>query len=367
MNTTWNLRRRGATIFASLAVALWASHATAAVSVRVEAQPVADPIRVSVSVTDSSGAPVTGLAASDFTLQVDGTTVPSPSFSLPPSQDGSRRVSVVFAMDMSQSVQSTALQAMQDALTEFINAMHDGDYAAVVKFNNTNPDKASVVQSFTAIDNGAGDTALISAVNAPYNGSGSNIFDGVALSIEQFKTPSVSLPAGPKAVLLVSDGRDNASTTTLDAVITSANQQHIPVFTIGVGDVATNGGEKTLKDLAAGTGGTYLAAPTSSQISDAYQQISTMLNNEYLLTFSSSITDCNTHKLTTQVTGQTSVDTNFQRCTASGGGGGGGGSGDGGGGGGGGATGLVETLLLGTGFLALRRRRRRASEASGSL
>ena len=74
------------------------------------------------------------------------------TFTRPPSQDPNQKVSVVFAMDYSQSVENAALTAMQNAVISFINAMHDGDFAAIVKFNGTNPSLASVVQPFTAID-----------------------------------------------------------------------------------------------------------------------------------------------------------------------------------------------------------------------
>lgn len=335
-----------------LALAFWTSPAIAAVDVRVEARPVSDPIQVFVSVTDSSGRPVSGLTASDFTVLVDGTTVTSPTFSLPPSQDGTQRVSVVFAMDMSQSVQSTALEPMQNAVTAFINAMRPGDYAAIVKFNDTNPEKASVVQPFTEIDDGAGSSALVGAVTAPYPGSGSNVLDGVGLSIQQLRSPPVALPAGPKAVVLVSDGRDNSSTSTLSEVLTSANAASIPVFAIGVGDLTTNG-QKLLQDLASGTGGAYLAAPSNSEIDAAYAQVRNMLSNEYQLTFTSGITDCGSHNLEVRVTNQGSKSTPFTRCTAANPPGSGGGDD---GGGGGGAIGWPEILAAAV-LLALARRR----------
>jgi VWFA-related protein len=355
---TMSLRRR-ASVVATLACALWSFAATAEVTLRVDAQPVADPIQVWVSVTNSSGAPVTGLGAADFTVSVDGTAVNSPTFSLPPSGGGGN-VSVVLAMDMSQTVQNAALESMQQAVIEFIDSMQAGDYAAIVKFNNTNPEKASVVQDFTAIDGGAGNSALEAAVMAPYQGSGSNILDAVSLSIGELRSPSSPLPSGPKAIVLVSDGRDNASTTTFDAVVADASDAGIPVFTIGVGDLTTSGA-RLLDDLANGTGGEYFPAPDNSQIAGAYQQISNQLSNEYLLTFTSSITDCNSHDLQVDVAGQGSQEASFQRCT-SGGGGGGGGGGDDGGGGGGGSTGLLE-LVLGAALAVGVARRRRARVA----
>ena len=160
----------------------WAGVASAEVSLRVDARSVADPIQAFVGVTDANGHPVAGLGASDFELLVDGSAVSSPTFSLPPAQ-GESKVSVVLAMDKSQTVKKAADDAMRAAVTDFINSMQVGDYAAVVMFNGTNPDKASVVQPFTQIDGGAGTSALVSAANAPYEGSGSNILDDVTLSI----------------------------------------------------------------------------------------------------------------------------------------------------------------------------------------
>ena len=67
-------------------------------------------------------------------------------------------------MDYSQSVVEAHRSEMQDAVMDFIDAMNDGDYAAVVKFNFDNPLGASVVAPFTEIDTVAGNQALIDAV-----------------------------------------------------------------------------------------------------------------------------------------------------------------------------------------------------------
>ena len=350
-----SLRRR-ASVTAAMVCALWSFGASADVALRVDAQPVSDPIEVFVSVTNSSGAPVSGLTAGDFTVLVDGATVASPTFQLPPSS-GNGNVSVVLAMDMSQTVQSAALESMQQAVIQFINSMKNGDYAAIVKFNNTNTAKASVVQGFTQIDGGAGNSVLEAAVMAPYPGSGSNILDALTLSINTLKSPApVTLPSGPKAIVLVSDGRDNASTSTYESVVANANSAGISVFTIGVGDLTTTGA-RLLSDISDATGGDYFPAPNNSQIADAYMRISNRLGNEYLLSFTSSITDCNSHTIEVRVTGFGSKQASFQRCTSTGNPPPPPPSGGGGGGGGGGATGLVE-LLLGTALVAIARRRR---------
>ena len=352
-----SLRRR-ASVVAVAVVALWSIGANADVVLRVDAQPVEDPIEVFVNVTNDAGAPVSNLTAGEFTVSVDGTAVSSPTFSMPPGQGGGN-VSVVLAMDMSQSVKQNALASMQNAVIEFINLMQVGDYAAIVKFNNSNPARASVVKDFTQIDGGANNTALADAVLENYEGGGSNILDAVQLSIDELAAPSVTLPSGPKAVVLVSDGRDNFSTATLEGVVAAANDAGIPVFTIGVGDLTPTGAE-LLDDLASGTGADYFPAPNDADVADAYRQVSSRLNNEYLLTFESSITDCSSHSLEVDVAGYGSQTASFQRCTdttppppTD----------DGGGGGGGGSTGLLE-LMLGAALAVGVARRRRARVAS---
>ncbi|MGI9247171.1 MAG: vWA domain-containing protein, partial [Steroidobacteraceae bacterium] len=174
---------------------------------------------------------------------------------------------------------------------------------------------------------------------------------GTALAIDQIRQPgTTTLPSGPKAVVLISDGRDNASTRTKADVIAAANAAGVSIFTIGVGSVSGS----LLQDLAAGTGGAYLAAPTANQIADAYQSIANTLGNDYLLSFSSSITDCSSHTLEVRVTNQSPASTSFRRCDSASGGG------DGKDDGGGGALGLFEGLAGLALALAARRRLQRS-------
>jgi beta-lactam-binding protein with PASTA domain len=68
--------------------------------------------------------------------------------------------------------------------------------------------------------------------------------------------------------------------------------------------------------LAARTGGNYISAPTTTEVTAAYATISSRLDNGYLLSFVSSITDCNRHVLSVTVTGQGTTETPFTRCDA---------------------------------------------------
>ena len=49
------------------------------------------------------------------------------------------------------------------------------------------------------------------------------------------------LPAGPKAIILISDGGENESSLSQSDVVALANANSIPIFTIGVGDLDSAG------------------------------------------------------------------------------------------------------------------------------
>ncbi len=56
--------------------------------------------------------------------------------------------------------------------------------------------------------------------------------------------------------------------------------------------------------LAARTGASFISAPSQAEVTAAYVTISNRLDNGYLLSFVSSITDCNQHTLAVTVAGQ---------------------------------------------------------------
>ena len=207
------------------------------------------------------------------------------------------------------------MTSADSAVIEFIDALQDGDFAAIVKFNDSNPLGASIVQSFTEIDHAAGSQLLTDAVTTDYPGDGTNLLDALVVSLNHISTPPIALPPGPKAIILISDGGENESTAAEADVIAQANAESIPVFTIGVGDLTVPGREDLMSGLGDETGGQFFPAPTEQDIADAYATISTRLNNEYLITIPSALVDCAEHELEVTVTGQAPVSALFTRRT----------------------------------------------------
>lgn len=304
--------------FVMLAIA--SGQVFADVKLRVEARPITDPIDVFATVTDDDETPVAGLDDTDFTVLVDGVEVVSPTFSLSPIQDAKQQASIVFAMDYSPST-SEAQPAMERSVLTFLDTMEVGDYAAIIKFNETNSQRVAVLQPLTMIDKASGSSALESAVKTPFSGSGSPVIDALEAAVAQFDSPPTPLPAGPKVAILVSDGGDNTSEFTGSDVVDAALEQGTSIFSVGVGPLGELvsereiTGRQLLRELTFQTGGQYYEAPDDQAIEDAYGTIATLLQNEYLLTFASGIDDCNEHEVEVRVEGFDPARSTFTRCT----------------------------------------------------
>ena len=108
---------------------------------------------------------------------------------------------------------------------------------------------------------------------------------------------------------------DNASINTQSFVLDKASSLGIPLFTIAVGTPGTTG-SNVMNILAARTGANFISAPSQAEVTNAYVTISSRLDNGYLLSFVSSITDCNQHTLSVTVAGQGTTETRFTRCDA---------------------------------------------------
>ena len=309
-------------------LAIVAGPVFADVKLRVEARPIADPINVFVTVTneDGNGTPVGGLTAQDFTMSVDGEmllengesvpvlvdgqpVVTPVTFSLSPILDEERSASIIFVMDYSGSV-SDVQGIVEQSVIEFLKTMQFQDYAGILKFNR-DLGAQMIPPEFVEIASEDIRSALIKAVSFEYEGSGSPVYAALKEAIKQFELAS-ALPPGPKAILLVSDGRNNDFSVTGSDVATLANGEEISIFTVGVGEIDFS----AMGALAFQTGGQFYEARDDDAVKDAYVAISTLLQNEYVLTFESNIADCEVHEVVVEVKGQDPARSTFTRCTA---------------------------------------------------
>ena len=251
-------------------------------------------VRVFVTVTDQDGFVLTGLDETNFTLSddivgnqdIDDVTFAS-EVALP--------ISVSLVLDYSGSivVDPDVVAAMEDAATTFVEELDASDEAEIIKFATL----VEVVQTFTT-----NKTLLASAINDSWDSGTANtaLYDAAYQAVDD----TGSRLTNRQAVIILTDGKDDdgtgnpLSTRTIGEVITLAQSNGVPIFTIGLGE---NVDDAVLEQMADDTGGQYFQAPTADRLRTIYQQLTGILENQYIITYNPGDQDGATVELTVEV------------------------------------------------------------------
>ncbi len=261
----------------------------------VEGTPAKDKIaydvNVYLSVVDSAGNPVKDLSAENFTVAEDSQQVEIDSVELATDEP----INLVLLLDTSGSMHGAGIDAARTAASNFIAGLDSNDRVAVLSFDDT----VNTVIDFTTDHKAARDQiALLDAKS----GAGTCLYDAAYQAVQM----SASLPAGRRAVILLTDGVDETpsgaicSAHTLDDVISLASSggTRVPVYTLGLGNRID---EKTLERFASLTGGRYLYSPDSSQLDAMFLRLADHLRSQYLLKYTS-VAGPGAHTLAVSVT-----------------------------------------------------------------
>ncbi len=297
-------------------VQMVAATAYADIDLRVESWPIAAPIVAFVRVSEGDEG-VAGLARGDFAVTLDGRPLPRFGFRLPVDQDPAQNLSIVFVLADGKDIES-AIPALAE--------LPVGTFAAIVRAKYLPGDQMPWlrVHEFTRIDGDAGSRSLagflkLSIYDLASLRYGSRVphLDWLSAGVDQLETPTVVLPRGPKAIILVGNGRhiDSWSGLTQSDIVARANAIGVPVFSIGTEDFREMPGVgAAMSAIASDTGGRYLRGLTTKSIGRAYDSVQSLLGSAYRLVIPSiRVTDCNPHMLEVTVGGET-ASASFVRC-----------------------------------------------------
>ena len=223
-------------------------------------------IDVYATVSSSAGDPITGLDSSDFAVSENGVRQSITSVTQVGDRAGSD-VSAALVIDRSGSMDNGKIGGAESAASNFVSNLQSGDEAAVISF----ADDYRVDQRWT------GDKAALND-SIDFVADGNTELYGAATAAVEEASPR----SGRSAVILLTDGEPNSDSGTQSAAINTAQRQNVPVYTIGLGDDVR---ETELREVATETGGEYYFAPSASDLTEIYQQISQQINNEYRLTY----------------------------------------------------------------------------------
>jgi VWFA-related protein len=227
-------------------------------------------VQVIVSVRDQLDAPVTTLAAGNFSIVENKSpqTINNVFINTikPP-------VSVGMVLDYSSSMIpfTPKVEAASKSFVDLLDPVNDE--AEVIKFAT----ELAVMQPFTQ------DNVLLKAAidtDPPFVRFGTHFYDALDNSIK-----STSLRSNPRlAIIAVSDGEDDTSIITINDVIARAVFDTVQIFTIGIGVVDN----AVMQQLATETGGQFFYDPTASDLTAVYSTISEILSNEYTIEYTTS-------------------------------------------------------------------------------
>jgi len=184
-------------------------------------------------------------------------------------------------IDTSDSVKGR-LSFEQKAAVKFLqNALSDRrDLAFVVGVNNS----VLMVQDFSS------DEALVSrAVNQLAPGGGTALWDAVAFAAEKLGRLREAQPVA-RVLVVVSDGQDNSSSTTLKETIASSVRNETVVYSVSTRELTDDSssslvGDHALRTLSEQTGGAAFVPGSLHRLGGSLTDVQQVIRGRYLLTY----------------------------------------------------------------------------------
>jgi tight adherence protein B len=180
--------------------------------------------------------------------------------------------SVVVAIDRSQSMNGKRLNDAVAAARKFVASKSPSDRIAVVVFGS----RAVALTGFSSSTIDSDDALRTMAVDSK---PGTALYDALALSARMLDKEQ----GRSRVVVLLTDGQDVSSESSLPSAIDAAERAAALVYPIAVG--ASAGTQKPLQDMAHRTGGTYHGAATTSALASVYSSISSELRRTWRLEY----------------------------------------------------------------------------------
>ena len=228
-------------------------------------------VELPVTVFDKDDKPVESLVLEDFRVREDGVEQVISHFSL--HHDLPVRLGIV--VDTSGSM-ATTLPTVQRVVMGFLrDLLRPQDRAFIETFS----DRPDLLAAFTA------DFATLeNALLAFFADRETALYDSVIMGLFQF-----SGVRGRKAMVVLTDGEDNASSHDFEEVIGYAQRAGVTIYTVGIDLPATKVVPRwQLSRLAEVTGGQSFFVSSDDALERIYAEIDRELRTQYLLAYTSS-------------------------------------------------------------------------------
>jgi len=223
-----------------------------------------------VSVTDENGKAITGLKAHDFRIFEDGRPQEISLF-----EEGDNPVSVGLIVDHSRSM-GAKLPSVAAAVLGFAHSSNPQDEMFVVDFND---DVTVELMNGKAFTNDASE--LAKAVRAVTARGRTALYDAITEGLVHLQLAHWDR----KALIVVSDGGDNASQQKFSQVLALARRSQVMIYTIALIGADEEENPRILRRLAKETGGVAYFPASVDSVTDVSIQIAHDLREQYTLGF----------------------------------------------------------------------------------
>jgi Ca-activated chloride channel homolog len=227
-------------------------------------------VLLEAAVLDAQGRFVKGIDPGRFSVHEDG---------VPQTLDVVKHEAVgatfTLLVDSSASM-SRRLDFVQETAATLANYMRPLDRMVVAPFSKT------VLSTTGPTDDRR---TIIDAIKAIRPAGGTAILDAVAEAAR-----SVGDPETRRAIVLITDGYDEHSTTSYEDALAAAKQARVTVYVVAIGGVAgiSMKGEKALRTLAKETGGRFFLPANDVQLATVHSALADDVQNRYLLIYTPS-------------------------------------------------------------------------------
>lgn len=175
-------------------------------------------------------------------------------------------VGYIFLVDVSRSLRSQQFQEMRAAIDLWVSSLRSNDRVALISFGSSSRVEVDWTDRFTDVRTALtelGPTDDLTLLN-----------QALADALELGQRKDGTLP-GRRAIVVLSDGRDEGSGLALDDVLARVRSEPSPIYTIGFVPAGRANRERdldVLRRLASNSGGTFFEA-NASTLSASYRRI----------------------------------------------------------------------------------------------
>ena len=220
-------------------------------------------------VSEGGGHPISGLKQEDFEVYEDGVRQPIRVFT---HEDIPVNAGLVVDHSGSMRRKLTEVGVASRAFAELSNPE---DRMFVVNFNDHVALGLPEGTPFTGSS-----AALQSAISEAQAEGRTALYDGIAKALDQLKLGNLD----KKALIVVSDGGDNASRHTLPQVLKLAEQSSAVIYTVGIFDEDDpDANRSVLRTLAKSSGGIAFFSDDVAELKAFCERIAHDIRNQYTI------------------------------------------------------------------------------------